>query len=310
MGKMFPKRQNQSREQTQLLALLRRPSGDTPRARARDRQAIQKLLDAGVDLYFWTRERKTFLDVARDAGHLEGIALLLAQPGAAVPERPDARFAFVQGAIQKGQAAVAMALVDEHGFPVHHPKNSPADASLLHEAAVSAHPRTLIPWLVAHGVEVNPDARTLLTPLAMAVTAKVGQRGRDLVGAVQTLLEHGARIDVACDSALHDGGGVLHELARRDPDDDALAAWRLLLAAGADPRQRDRRGHTPMDLLEIPEQAARRQHEAIQQTGLGAGLPWKPTPGRQRIEALVALHEELRTLPDAHPAPLRTGPRL
>jgi ankyrin repeat protein len=146
------------------------------------------------------------------------------QPALAKPPTMDVK-AVLRDEVLRGQTNVVAMLLDR--MP---PLGS---TTLLHDAALKGH-LEIMELLLSHGADVNSLNAQGATALHDAALA--GQRP-----AAEALLKHGANID-ARDS--ESGATPLHQAAswgRR-------SVVELLLARHADPRIKDKNGHTALDL--------------------------------------------------------------
>lgn len=108
--------------------------------------------------------------------------------------------------------------------------------TLLHDAAESGN-LPAVEYLLAHGADPNAAETGGHTPLYRVAN---GCNAPTAPAIVRALVRAGARVD-ACDSVQRTT--PLHMAARRGK----VAVAEALLACGADPAARDRRGDTPLD---------------------------------------------------------------
>lgn len=189
-------------------------------------EPLDRLLALGLDPEARTAGGSTALGLALTNGHPEAAARLIAAGAHLSAVTGDGRPALHISA-REGDAATVARLLDAGAAP------DEADAqghTALHFAASAGHAEVVARLLEAGA---DPSARSAadFTPL---IAAAMGH-GTALVPA---LIAAGADLDVRESGR---GGAALHYAAEGAPE-----AVRALLEAGAEPRPKDAKGHTPL----------------------------------------------------------------
>jgi ankyrin repeat protein len=208
---------------------------------ARDPAKVKVLIDAGADVNARGKFGFNALMVAaRYRGNVESVRLLLKHGAKATPEKDvkvENNLAIMYLAATSGDTEIAKALLDA---------GAPIDALTMVVTTIPTTPimaatlrgdTAMVEYLIGRGAEVNPspDASPIGTPLGRAVVNNHSHL-------VKLLLAKGAKVNQV------DGLGMtaLHYAATVDFADPTNT--QLLLAAGADPKAKDKQGHTAWEL--------------------------------------------------------------
>jgi ankyrin repeat protein len=171
---------------------------------------IKALLKAGVDIHSKAYDLSP-LRLIVEEGHIESFNLLINK--------------ISQECQKSSPEASALALSERLKQ-----QTTESGSTLMHAAALSGR-IYLLDYMKNHGLDVNSADKEGLTPLHHAVA-------RNRLSAVAWLIENGADIHAQSDSGtpLHAAGTFYHG-----------RIIQFLLATGADPQAKDKKGLTPLD---------------------------------------------------------------